>query len=310
MRGPACEEDTEMTNIVQVNRIGGHIGAEIQGVDLRRPLSEDQFDTVRAALDDHHVIFFRDQDLTGDQQLAFAARFGEIGSETPVRGSEDITFIEDTAENPPHTDQWHTDHSCFAEPPGIAFLASVDIPAYGGDTVWVSLMAIHGALSPTLRSFVEQLEMRHGVVGQYRAAIERHLALEGVPPHEIHERLERAAATQSAVHPLVRTHPRSGRQAVYLSPRFSDGIVGLDPSESAALLALLEAHLENPNFQVRWHWRPHDLAVWDEAATNHRALADHFATEPQYRRMRRCTVRGSKPFFSAEGNGLLANGCG
>jgi taurine dioxygenase len=182
----------------------------------------------------------------------------------------------------------------------LAFLFSVDIPPYGGDTIWVSLPAIYDTLSPALQELVCGLRQRHGVVGGYRASIEDYLRRDGLSADQIRTRIEEAAKTQTNDHPLVRTHPRTRRRSLYLSPRFSDHIVGLSDEESRALLALLHARLDDPNFQVRWRWRPNDLAIWDEVATNHRALADHFAIEPQYRRMRRCTVAGSVPFFDPE----------
>jgi len=176
-------------------------------------------------------------------------------------------------------------------------LSAIDIPLYGGDTMWVSLPAIHDALSPVMQDHVSRLRQRHGVVGGYRAAMEGHLHRDGLSSDEIRARIEAAAALQTNDHPLVRTHPRTGRRCLYLSPRFSDGIVGVPHEESVALLAFLHGCLDDPNFQIRWRWQPNDLAIWDEVATAHRALADHFAIEPQYRRMRRCTVAGTAPYF-------------
>ena len=266
------------------------IGAEVGGVDLA-DLTEDEFAAVDQALLDHQVLFFRDQPLTDDQHLAFAARFGEP-SIFPVAkvlgGDTRLQYIEDTADSPPDADGWHTDVTWIAEPPQLAVLSARVIPEVGGDTMWSSLTAAHDALSPTMRSVLAGLTVRHHRGRDFDERVGRFLDAEQM------RRLDEAYP--AVEHPLLRTHPRTGATALFLAGQFMQEIVGMTPEESDALLGFLLRHGENPNFQVRWRWRADDLAVWDERVTNHRALSDHY---PQHRVMRRVTVDGERPTFTA-----------
>jgi taurine dioxygenase len=182
-------------------------------------------------------------------------------------------------------------------PPGIAFLWSEKIPEYGGDTLWVSLPAIFQSLSPKMRELAEQLNVRHGVRNGYSAGVRRRFTELGAPQAEIDARIAKLEAEAFAIHPLVRTHPVTGEQSLYLSPNYVECIEELAPEESKLLLDFFNRKLDEVSFQVRWKWRDKDLAVWDERATNHRALADHFHIVPQYRAMRRCVVQGDVPYY-------------
>jgi taurine dioxygenase len=268
---------------ITVRRLGGAIGAEVQGVDLREPMSNEVFEVVSAALWRHHVLFVRNQELSPEQHVAVAERFGVV---EPVVRSDVLAFVEDTAESPPMTDEWHTDATHTAQPPAIAFLYAMIIPEYGGDTMWANLHSVYDSLSPKLQEICEGLDVVH------TAAKESYLAM--VAHRFGKEEAARRVETMRAVHPLVRTHPVTGRQALFLSERFAESIVGLQREESDVLLGYLTHLVENQNYQVRWRWQTGDLAIWDEACTNHRALSDHF---PQHRLMRRCSVAGEKPFF-------------
>jgi taurine dioxygenase len=174
-----------------------------------------------------------------------------------------------------------------AEPPRIAILNARVIPEYGGDTLWASMFAAYDALSPTMQELCCGLRVRHHTDDLFLEKVSR-------GREEIVEVIRREFPPVE--HPLVRTHPASGRRALFLGGAFMDQIVGMHRDESDALLGFLCRHAENPNFQVRWHWHEHDLAMWDEASTNHRALSDHY---PQHRMMRRCTIDGDRPFFVA-----------
>ena len=275
---------------ITVNRVGAALGAVIAGVDLRAPLTDDEFATIHDALVEHQVLFFRDQDLDDDQQRAFASRFGTLGVFPVARmmGSDrDMSYIEDTPESPPDADGWHTDISWVIEPPKIAVLNARIIPEYGGDTMWASLFGAYDALSPAMQAICNELTVVHHAGPAFLEAIGRSVGA------EVAARVEREFPP--AEHPLVRTHPVSGRRALYVSG-FMDHIVGLHRDESDALLGYLNSLIDDPNLQVRWHWQAFDLAVWDEASTNHRALSDHY---PQRRMMRRCTIDGDRPFFRA-----------
>jgi taurine dioxygenase len=150
--------------------------------------------------------------------------------------------------------------------------------------MWASLFGAYDALSPRMQDFCSTLHVRHHSGDDFHAALAR------VAGQEIADRV--AEAYPPVEHPLVRAHPVTGRPALWISGLFMQEVIELNEAESAALLGYLQTLVDDPNHQVRWHWRVGDLAVWDEASTNHRALSDHF---PQRRAMRRCTVVGDKP---------------
>jgi taurine dioxygenase len=279
-----------MADLPTVTPVNAVIGAVIDGVDLA-DLTDNQFAVIDQALLDHQVVFFHDQDLDDDQHQAFATRFGELSifPVGKVLGSESrLQYIEDTADSPPDADGWHTDVTWIAEPPQVAVLSARVIPDVGGDTLWASLTAAFEALSPTMQSLCGGLTVRHHRGDEFDAAVGRFL--------DAGQMAKLAAAHPPVEHPLVRTHPRTGRQALFVSGLFMDQIVGMSRAESDALLGFLTQHAQDPNFQVRWRWTANDLAVWDERCTNHRALSDHF---PRHRVMRRVTVDGDRPFYAA-----------
>ena len=295
-----------MTQQLTFRKITGSIGAEVLGADLRQTLDDAQIEQIKEALYRHHVLFFRDQDIEERQHHEFALRFGPLQVQTPHEIEPEFLRLEDTADKAPRADRWHTDHSCMAKPPGIAFLWSEKIPEYGGDTIWVSLPAIYQSLSPKMRELAEQLTVRHGVRNGYAAGVRRRLTETGVAQEQIEARIAKLEAEAFAIHPLVRTHPVTGEQSLFLSPNYIEHIEGLHPEESKLLLDFFNRKLDEASFQVRWHWRDKDLAVWEEGSTNHRALADHFHTVPQYRAMRRCVVQGSVPFYKPSASQSLA----
>ena len=263
------------------------LGARVDGLDLRRALDETQRSELRDALARHLVLFFRGQDLTDAQHLAFASTFGEpnVFPTTAARGlDEPIEWIEDGPESPPKADLWHTDVAFLAEPPDAAVLNMRETPPTGGDTLWLSLYAAHDALSPAMQELVADLEQDLHPGPNFEATTTR---LWGA---EVYRRV--ADRFQGARHPLVRIHPVTGRPALYMCGAYVRGIAGMHPEESDALLAFLRSRLHDPNAQCRWRWETHDVAVWDERCTNHRALSDHF---PSRRVVRRCTVGSGVP---------------
>ena len=264
------------------------IGARIDGVDLA-DVDDAQFRAIDDALLEYQVVFFRGQHLTAEQQAAFAERWGPLAvfPIAKVLGTNTtMSVIEDTADNRPSADGWHTDVTWIAEPPRLAVLYADVIPPSGGDTMWSSLYAAYDQLSPVMASICEGLTVRH-----HRGEEFERIAGEAMGPELV---ADLAEAYPPSEHPLVRTHPITGRNALFLSGGFMDQIVGMHRAESDTLLDYLSSLIDDPNNQVRWAWQPGDVAVWDEASTNHRALSDHF---PQHRRMRRCTVDGDRPVF-------------
>ena len=273
---------------ITITPLSNCVGARIDGVDLD-DLDDAEFAAIDEALMTHQVIFIRGQELTPESQAAFAGRWGPL-SVFPLAKmmGRDTTMsvIEDTAESPPATDTWHTDVTWIAEPPRIAVLYGDIIPPAGGDTMWSSLYAAYDKLSPEMAAICEQLSVVH-----HRGAEFDRVTGEVFGPQLI---ADLDSAYPAVVHPLVRTHPITGRKALFVAGLFMDQIVGMHRAESDLLLGYLQGLIDDPNLQVRWHWQHGDVAIWDEASTNHRALADHY---PQHRRMRRCTVDGDRPFF-------------
>lgn len=277
---------------IEVTPLAGALGAELRGVDLRS-LDDETFAVVHRTLLDHEVVFFRDVGLSEEEHLELGRWFGRpstfeifrlMGESEPT-----LTTIADGPDSPPGADDWHTDVTWIAEPPDYAILQGNVIPARGGDTLWASLTAAYDALSPVMQEIVCGLEVEHhneSFVSSVRAK---------APAGSIDDVLERLAEQYPPVtHPLVRTHPVTGRRALFLGGNFMRGIVGMHPAESTTLLDLLKAGLDSPRIQVRWKWSPGDIAIWDERSTNHRAVADHF---PQVREVRRCEIEGERPYF-------------
>jgi taurine dioxygenase len=279
---------------MHVRRLTGSLGAEIDGVRLET-IDDHEFKELHDALLTHQVVVLPGQHLSEDGHRALAQRFG-TPSVFPVSkhlgGTEYLGHIKDSPESPPDADGWHTDVTWIAEPPAYAVLNAKVIPAQGGDTMWSSLFAAYDALSPVMQRLCDQLTVRHHAGADFRERVARTVG---------DETADRIVCEFPPVeHPLVRTHPVTGRRALWVAGRFMDQVVGMHRDESDALLGFLGRHIENPNFCVRWRWTPGDLAIWDEASTNHRALSDHY---PAHRVMRRCTVDGDRPYFTLHEGG-------
>ena len=183
---------------------------------------------------------------------------------------------------------WHTDVSWLPEPPKVALITVLEVPAYGGDTMWASTTAAYRALSPAMRGMLDGLEAVHSCWTSFVEIAERKSGIEGLA-----ERLREAYPEVN--HPLVRTHPVSGLRSLYMTDRgVMHRVVGMSKDESDWLLDFLDRHVDQPRFHLRWRWRPGELAIWDERTTLHRGVSDH---HPQRRVIRRCTVDGEVPFF-------------
>jgi len=272
---------------LEVTPIARSLGAIVSGVDLRTRVSDEEFAVIYDALMQHLVLFFRDQDLDDDQHLAFASRFGapNVYPTTRARGLDlPIEFIEDTPDSPPKADLWHTDAAFLAEPPDIAVLNMRLTAPVGGDTLWLNLYDAYDKLSPTMQQVVDQLTWDVHVGDWFRDATINQFG------EEIYQRV--ADKFQGAQHPIVRVHPVTGRKALYMCGDYIKRITGMTAAETDLLLRFLRSQLDDPNIQVRWHYEPYDVVVWDERCTNHRALSDHF---PSRRLVRRCTVGAAIP---------------
>ena len=274
--------------------LGGHIGAVIEGVDLR-DFGEETYEALRSALLEYEVIFFRGAHIDDDTHMAVARRFGRV-SLFPVfallgETEPALQVLHDTPESPPETDHWHTDVTWLPEPPALGFLRAVSIPERGGDTIWGSMTAAYEALSTKIQELVEGLEVHHDMDTFIRNA-------ENKLGEEVRRRglgrILREAYPEEVHHPLVRTHPETGRQALYIGGDADQPILGLADHEAQAVRDLISRQIEQPRFQIRWSWQEGDFAIWDERSTVHRAVSDHYPLE---REMRRCVVDGDRPFF-------------
>jgi taurine dioxygenase len=271
---------------VTVTRVGAHLGAEIGGVDLRRPLSDAQFNVMEDALVAHELIVLHDQDITSDNLIDFGRRFGELTVHpfAPNEGKnapELIRFRNDEKTPPFGTDVWHSDETFRAEPPMATILCAKEVPAVGGDTMFVSMTAAYAGLSDRLQQLICGLEGIHDMK-PFRPLFGR--------SEEERKRLQQFELKfPPQLHPVVRIHPLSGRKVLFVNPQFTIAIDGMDERESRALLDLLFHQAMVPEYQFRLHWRPHTIAMWDNRSTQHYAVHDYY---PQRRYMERVTVRG------------------
>ena len=261
------------------------IGAVIAGVDLAQPVDDDTFHAVEAAMLTHQVVFLRDQAVTEQQQRDFAARFGPLHIHPIYPRSDSVPEIMllDTALNDLRDNAlWHSDVS-FLETPSLgAVLLARKLPLLGGDTLWASATAAYDALPDTLKAYLGTLSAIHDLAKSF--------------PAERFESDALAAAKRNnppVVHPVIRTHPVTGKKAIFVSEGFTTGIVGMDPTLAGPLLAMLYTHVTRPEFTVRWKWRVGDVAIWDNRVTQHYATYDYGNA---HRVMNRATMMGDKPF--------------
>ncbi|MFT5391054.1 MAG: taurine dioxygenase [Gammaproteobacteria bacterium] len=261
-----------------------NIGAELVGVDLRTPLSEAQFGVVHEALMAHQVIFLRDQYITSEQHLAFGKRFGELHVHPLAPSINDIPELmrihtdKDSYRN--NGSDWHTDVSCDVEPPMGSILHLHTLPKTGGDTLFSSMYAAYDALSEQMKRILDPMVAVHGSEHVYS----HNYGGKGVL---------RRNEYPSAEHPVIRTHPVTGKRGIYVNRTFTTHIKDLSRRESDALLGFLYTHVENPTFHCRFQWTENAIAFWDNRCVQHFAVWDYF---PDTRSGARVTVAGDAPF--------------
>jgi taurine dioxygenase len=263
------------------------IGAVLDGIDLASRLSDGALHDLRAAVHRHRVVFLRGQHLSLDEHRQLGEQLGSLAVSPLHRllgSGRTVSTIEDDAARPPAGFGWHTDLSWTAAPPSLGILSAVEVPTVGGDTLWASLPAALAALPADVQAQCRDLRAEHAADVSLLRSVERHHG------PEVAVRLRRTNPPVS--HPLVRTHPVTGEALLFLSPLYLQRLLGMDRRRSDRMLRELNRLLEDPHLQVRWRWAAGDIAIWDEAATCHRALTDHF---PQRRTMRRCVVEGDRP---------------
>jgi taurine dioxygenase len=269
---------------ILVDKLTPQTGAEIRGVDLSQPLDEPTFKEIHAALIDNGVIFFRDQHLTPDQQKAFGRLFGELhmhpAAPSLLEGHPEILVIH-ADENSRHVagENWHSDVSCDLEPPMGSILYMHELPPVGGDTLFASMYAAYEALSEPMKRFLEPLTAMHEGEHVYRGRY-------GVN--------DTGKVFPKAEHPVIRTHPVSGRKALFVNGGFTTRITQLARPESDALLQFLSRHVETPEFHCRFRWQVNSVAFWDNRCVQHHAMWDYY---PQRRHGHRVTIKGDRPFY-------------
>jgi alpha-ketoglutarate-dependent taurine dioxygenase len=262
------------------------IGALVGGVRLAHDLDDQTVvREIREALLEHCVLFFRDQALSHEQHKAFGRQFGELhihpAAPGPAGHPELITIHADaTSRIANGNDGFHSDVSCDPEPPMGSILHIQQVPSGGGDTLWSSMYAAYEALSQPLRALLDGLRAVHSGEQIYRGRYRD----KGVD--------DAGKVFPHAEHPVVRTHPETGRKALFVNSVFTSHIVGLEREESDALLRFLYAHIARPEFQCRFRWEADSLAFWDNRCTTHYAVWDYF---PQTRHGYRVTIRGDRP---------------
>jgi taurine dioxygenase len=260
-----------------------NIGAEVLDVDLGA-LDAAGFDAIRAAFLQHKVLFFRDQGhLDRASHVALGRRFGELMTPNVMADKTEhpeIYVLKSGAGSRPTTDCWHVDSTYMAEPAAMSILRAIEVPAVGGDTLWADMEAVYAALPETMKDRLAGLRSVNSIakLSQFPGYDERVASVEAQwPPVE---------------HPVVRTHPDTGRRSVFVNQMTATGIAGLERAEGERLLSELYLLAAQPEVQCRWRWRAGDVAMWDNRCTQHYAVCDYL---PASRLMERVTVKGTRP---------------
>jgi taurine dioxygenase len=264
------------------------IGAEIHGLDLSRPLAATTVAAVRDVLNTFHVVFFRDQHLTDDQQVAFGRQFGELTEGHPVipaeEGHPEVLAIDSREDR---ASWWHTDVTFLPSPPLGSILSMLTCPDTGGDTEWASLQDAYDGLADPVRTLCDQLTAVH---------FDPWFAADVAARGGYEWNGEHFDKLLPALHPVVRTHPENGRRGLFVNPQFTQTVLGLSDNESDAVLQMLYRQCQKPEYTCRFRWQPGSIAFWDNRATLHYALDDY---GDALRVAHRVTLRGDAPYGPA-----------
>ncbi|TDV64595.1 taurine dioxygenase [Pseudomonas sp. LP_7_YM] len=275
---------------LHITPLSSALGAQISGIDLSRDLTAGQRNAIEQALLTHQVLFFGNQPITPHQQARFAAQFGDLHVHPiyPNISEQPEIMVLDTALTDVRDNAiWHTDVTFLPTPALGAVLSAKQLPAYGGDTLWASGIAAFEALSRPLQTLLDGLTATHDFTRSF--PLERF----GNTAQDLARWEETRRKNPPLSHPVVRTHPVSGRKALFVNEGFTTRINELEPAESEAILKLLFAHATRPEFTIRWRWQENDVAMWDNRVTQHYAVDDY---RPQRRVMHRATILGDVPF--------------
>jgi taurine dioxygenase len=278
----------ETGSSIQFIQLNGAIGAEVEGVDLSKPLSETDFQAIRAGFLRYQVLIYRDQNIELDDQIVFGKRFGELSVHpfSPNRADKpEAIQLDYSKDNPPElTDVWHSDETFRATPPMATILRCLVCPTHGGDTMFASMVAAYRGLSPEMQRYIHNMEAQHD--------FKPFRTLFGDSP-ELRSKL-RALEDRfpNPWHPVVRVHPETGARSIFVNPQFTTRIRGLKDDESQTILQFLYRQASVPECQLRVKWRPNTVVMWDNRSVQHYAVHDYY---PQPRKMDRITVAGDAP---------------
>lgn len=280
-----------------VNRLGNAAGGEITGIDLSKPIDDKTFADVLDAFDKHLVLVFRNQKLTPQQQMAFSRRIGPPvahvleGFRLPDAPEVFVVSNKKEGDKPKGAiyagQYWHTDLSYVEKPALGSMLHALEVPSVGGDTMFANMYMAYDTLSEPMKRMLDGLTAVHDYTLAYETVFSK---LPGRPPMTEEQKKQ----VPPVVHPVIRTHPRTKKKALYVNPGFTRRIVELTEGESRALLDYLAEHSTRYEFVYRHRWRVGDVVLWDNRCTMHRAVADYDMAEPRH--MHRTTIEGDRPY--------------
>lgn len=270
----------------EARRLSPAIGAVLHGVDLSEPLDDALVAEIRKALLRYKVIFFRDQDITREQHIAFSRKFGEleIHPATPKdQENPEVLRIVHNAGNKGQENSWHSDVTWRTEPSLGSVLRAIELPQVGGDTLFSDMVMAYEGLSEKMKEFCCGLTAVHDIARVFAKRL-------GKDPKELH------AKFPPQEHPVIRTHPETGERLIYVNTAFTSHIKDLSKEESDWLLQHLYSQAAVPEYQCRFRWEVGSIAFWDNRACQHYAASDYF---PDVRVMERVTIAGDRPYFEA-----------
>ena len=271
----------------RVERLSASLGAEVHGVDLKAPMEDDTFKAFETALIEHKVLVLRDQHLTTEEHVRFSRRFGdlEVHPMRPQGKFPEVLVLDNDKDNPVlSTDVWHSDTTFRKNPTKYTILRCDIIPEIGGDTLWADMEAAYNGLSHTFRNMIAGLRAVHDF--QNFRVLFKNTEEDRIKLHRMEDMFPNPS------HPVVRTHPVTGRKSIYVNPQFTLRIEGLEDAESRAILDVLFAQARVPEYQFRLRWAPGTIVFWDNRSTQHYAANDYY---PAHRRMERTAVVGDVP---------------
>lgn len=283
---------------IQTKPLAAAMGGEVLDIQIA-DLTEKSFLEIEKALHHHKMIFFRKQSLSLAAQETFTLRFGEFGTDAYTKGMTGHPDVQPVIKEASTKSKmifgggWHTDSPFLAQPPSVSILHGVEIPPYGGDTIWYNSVLAYESLSPTMRSILSPLRVHmsaQNVIGSMKALAQDSPSEPKMSDMELE--LDVQSMLDGSYHPLIRKHPVSGEVSLYCDAVYAVGLQGMTDRESRPLLEFLVAHLTQEMFSCRLRWEPHTVAVWDNRICLHRAFNDY---DGYRREMHRTTVKGETP---------------